>query len=397
MFRSARTIINRLLEGLSTERNWLPPSHVDVLIYDARGSVAFEDGIREISMPFSVGNLPSPRSTLNVPVLLASLLRKGNWSDAYSDSYISFVKPRVVVTYIDNSPNFYSISLRNSNVKTLFIQNGFRSYLVDVFEILDKRTSRSELKVDFMATFGNLVGAEYRKYISGLVLPIGSFRNNLVPVRRGKIKGTLGYISQYRNVSGIDMGGGYYSFEEFWAQVDGLIIPFLLKYADNNSLEFRIIPCCGQGNDLILAEKERSYFNRLAKRSCKFSEIIWHGSSYDAIDETEVIVAVDSSMGLEAIARGTKAAIFSIRGILLSLPSPNGFRFGWPGNYPDDGKFWTNRPDISAFNRILEYLFQVSDDDWRGEIKRQGFEDVIQYDPGNSMLRDLIQKELQDY
>lgn len=388
----------KLLRALTRARRlkmkWLRPRRADVLIFDVGRNPAYDKSLDELLLLYAVEKLPLLVLEVNVPVLLASLFWPGSRSDGYYDCFIARVKPRLVLTYVDNNPGYYSFSVRNSHLKTMFIQNGTRGYLADVFELLDKKPSVGPLKVDYMLTFGCRVGSEYEKYISGQVVPIGSFRNNLVPVRRQKVKGTLAYISQYRDTSGFDMGGIFYSFEQFWERVDRLIVPFLVDYARVRGLAFQIIPCSGYYRDAGLLEKEKSYFNRIAGVECDYSEWNWHGSSYDTIDATEVIVAIDSSMGLEATARGTKAAIFSFRSTILSLIDPPFLNYGWPGSYPDDGPFWTNRPDPTAFERILDHLFAISEDEWRAELQKQGFADVLQYDPGNSILRAILQSEL---
>ncbi len=379
---------------LRLKKTWCWPDRADVLVFDVGRNPGYDQGLEELLRPYAVESLPLLDLEVNVPVLLASLFRRGNRSDAYYDCYMARVAPRLVLTYVDNNLEFYSFAVRNPHLKTLFIQNGTRGYLADIFEILDRKPPAGPLKVDYMLTFGSRVGAEYARYVSGEVVPIGSFRNNLVPVRQQKAKGTLAFISQYRDTSGFDMAGVFYTFEQFWEQADRLIVPFLVEYAKAREITFHIVPCTGHYKDSALLEKEKNYYNRIAGCECAYSEWQWHGSSYDVIDATEVIVAIDTSMGLEAAARGSKAAIFSIRSTILSLIDPPFLNYGWPGSYPDDGPFWTNRPDTAAFERILDHLFAISDDEWHAELQKQRFPDVLQYDPGNSTLRAILQSEL---
>ena len=48
--------------------------------------------------------------------------------------------------------------------------------------------------------------------------------------------------------------------------------------------------------------------------------------------------------------------------------------YGWPVPHPDDGPFWTNRPDPAAFERILDHLFAISDVQWQAELAEHQFE-----------------------
>jgi len=379
---------------LRLELRWRLPKQADVLIFDTGRNPGFDRGLEELLRPYTSESLPLLTWEVNVPVLLASLFSRGSLSDGYYDRYIARVAPRLVITYVDNNPEFYSLAVRNPQVKTMFIQNGTRGYLADVFEVLDKKPAAQTFKVDYMMTFGSLVGAEYAKYISGTVVPIGSFRNNLVPRRRQKVKDTIAFVSQYRDTRGFDMGGVFYSFQQFWEQADRLVVPFLVEYAKTRGKTFYIVPCTGHYKNPALLEKEKQYYNRLAGRECAYSEWEWHGSSYEVVDATEVVVTIDTSMGLEAAARGTKSAIFSIRTQLLALTDPPFLSFGWPGAYPDEGPFWTNRPDSVVFERILDHLFAISDEQWRAELAEHRFTDVMAYDPGNAVLKSAVQREL---
>jgi surface carbohydrate biosynthesis protein len=387
-------LLRAAARALRLKKAWRLPKRADVLIFDVGRNSGYDQGLEELLRPYAVESMPLIDRKLNILVLLASLFMPGNRKIAYYDSYIRRVSPKLVLTYVDNHTDFYSFAVRNPWIKTMFIQNGIRGYFADAFETLDKKPPAEILKVDFMMTFGSLVGAEYAKYVSGKVVPIGSFRNNLVPVRRQKVRDTLAFISQYRDTSGFDFGGAFYSFEQFWEQADRLIIPFLVEYAKARGKTFQIVPCSDDYKDPALLEKEKSYYNRIAGFECAYSEWQWHGSSYDVIDATEVIVAIDTSMGLEAMARGSRAAIFSIRSTILSLINQPSMNYGWPGNYPDDGPFWTNRPDPAAFERILDHLFSASDEEWHTDLQREHFADVLQYDPGNSILRGILQSEL---
>jgi surface carbohydrate biosynthesis protein len=244
-----------------------------------------------------------------------------------------------------------------------------------------------------MLTFGSIVGAEYAKYIKGDILPIGSFRNNATPVRNKKIKGTLAFISQYRDTIGFYMGNSFYGFEKFY-EAEKIILPFLVEFANKRGLDFFIIPATGHYKNPALLEKEKKYFNGIAGCECQFSDWNSYCSSYDAIDSAEVVVAVDSSMGLESIARGTKAGIFSIRSTICPLLNPPFLNFGWPGRFQDIGPFWTNNPDLEVFKQILDHLYKVSEADWQKELNEKHFSAILKYDPGNKITREIISSAL---
>ena len=114
-------------------------------------------------------------------------------------------------------------------------------------------------------------------------------------------------------------------------------------------------------------------------------------TSYQAVDSAEVVVSIDSTLGYESIARGRKTAIFPIRGTLLEI---SGRDYGWPGDFPDEGPFWTNKPDPDIFIRILDYLFKVSDEQWKKDVDSTNFSSQMEYDSGNTIFKSILEKEL---
>ena len=86
-----------------------------------------------------------------------------------------------------------------------------------------------------------------------------------------------------------------------------------------------------------------------------------------------------------------KTAIFSIRGTLLELLDRD---YGWPADYPDEGPFWTNKPDPDIFIRILDYLFEVSDEQWKNDVEATNFSSIMEYDPRNTIFQSILEKEL---
>ena len=337
---------------LARKKIWSRPKQSKILIFDASG----QEVLMTYLAPWNPEVLHLSGEQINVRVLLASIFRCGRRFDAYVDAYIELVRPNLIVTFIDNNPNFYALSIRHPNIKTLFIQNGYRANFGKIFENPDVlRSDQNRFQVDYMMTFGNRIGAEYSKHISGAVKPMGSLKNNLFRNSQTKKPGTIAFISQYRDTPGFILDGLFCSRHAFFEQADKIILTFLLQYAKKHDKTVFIVPCAGYRKDGTL-EKERAYYDNLLKHNFAFSEWLWPGSSYDSADSAEVVVSIDSTFAYESAARGNRTAIFSIRSALLGIP---GHTFGWPESYPDDGTFWTNRPDTKNFERILDHLFAM--------------------------------------
>ena len=372
---------------LRIRKIWTLPKKCDVLIFNSKDNNPIDVGLSKILSSYgNIGRFTFPNSgEVNVPILLASILKRGSRISAYCDCYIQRVDPKLVITYIDNDSVFYSVASRNPSVKTMFIQNGLRGN--PAFKDLHRQSSKEVLKVDFMLVFGSHVGDEYAKYISGSIVPIGSFRNNSTPRVNQKLKGTLSFVSQYRDTEWFKRDGVTYT-----RRFAPMILPFLAGYAKDRGLQFRII-LNGHNKGPSTLRNEKRYYKELLGTECEFFKWKWHGSSYDAVDSTEVVVSNSSTLGIEAIARGTKSAIFSFNSTVLGLNPPDA-NYGWPGHYPDEGPFWTNNPSTLSFRRILDHLFTISDEQWRAELEKHGFQEVMQFDPNNSKLRTILAGEL---
>lgn len=386
MIRRLKKLWQFLRYFMGAKKIWQSPRQCDLLIYDAAG----QELLLEYAAPWRPEVLHVRGEQINLPVLVASLFRRGKQFDAYVDCFIERVRPRLIVTFIDNSPGFYSLATKHPTVKSMFIQNGTRG--PEVFEGLDRaRTAGDALKVDFMLTFGHRVGMEYARYIQGAVVPIGSLINNGVPRSAPKRPGTLAFISQYRDIKGLAWSGKYRTREEFFELADQLVLSFLLKYANSHGKDFFIVPCTGHSGNAGLQKKEQAYYDRLLGQRCAYADWRWRGSSYDAVDSAEVAVCIDSTLGYESAARGNKTAIFSFRSEILGTDDRT---YGWPEMYPDAGPYWTNRPEAAEFERILNHLFAITDEQWQSELAEHGYSRITAYDPGNTILRSVLQNEL---
>lgn len=370
---------------IDAKKVWAWPHESDVLIYDACGI----ETLLEYLHPWSPEVLHVRNEFINIPVLLHCLLSRSKKTDAYTDCFIKKVNPKLIVTFIDNNSRFYTISQRHPSVKTMFIQNGVRAYY-DAFDPLEQLPieTRNLLTVDYMLSFGSNIGAEYKRYVKGNVVSVGSLKNNHVTKKHATKNNVVAYISQW-HPNGIVINNVFQSHEIFFKSADQAIIKFLVSYVGRKNKQLVVIPRNFKGS--LERASEEAYFRELAGKDVVFFEPIGTYGSYQAVDKVGVVVGVDSSLIYEAIARGTKAAIFSIRSKLIGDKSRS---YGWPGIYEDDGPFWTNNLDSKSFERIMDYLFKINHHQWQALLTEHAFANVMEYDPDNKTLKSLLEKEL---
>ena len=383
-----------------TEKVWTWPQQSEVLIYDAANSAV----LMEYLKPWNPEILHVRKEKINMLVLLKSFFKKGKRSDAYIDCFIDKVHPSLVITTIDNVPIFYKISGRHSNVKTLFLQNGLRSYFEDVFGVLENLDfdTKNTFFVDYMLVFGSAIVEQYSKYLKGRFFLAGSIKNNLVPKINSSQPGVIAFIGHWRPITtGRVIGDRFYSFEDIWTRSDTLIIQCLMHYAKKNDKRLKIIPSFHFSNEYSLKyyqksasdllSKEKNYYKEIMGIQPEFSETSVPYPSYKALDSAEIVVSVDSTLAYESVARYNKTAFFTIRSAFLEK---HDFAYGWPGDFPDVGPFWTNKPDTDIFIRILDYLFEISDEQWKKDLESTNFSSLMEYDPGNTIFKSILEKEL---
>jgi surface carbohydrate biosynthesis protein len=373
-------------------KQWMLPEKADVLVYDACGV--------ETLMPYladySVEILYLRRESINVPCFLRSIFELEFWRGrlvrAYADAYIRAVSPRVVLTFIDNTASFYEVSQRHPRVKTIFLQNGIRSEMGDIFGTL---VPSAKYHVDYMLVFGTAIGKHYQKYVSGEVFAVGSIKNNKVPKHARSGKGTVLFVSQYmpkpinnepvwRESDGSDI-----YWDEFYA-VEEPVVRLLMEWCTQHG---KMLQICARG-DKECGQEYEFYSALLGTGPWQFVPRTDSLSSYRLVDAAEIVVFIESTLGYESLARGNKTASFSCRRILNGRAR---YEFGWPDKKPASGPFWTNELNESEFRRVLDYLHTVSDEEWE-RVRREYISDLMVFDPENlhfvALLKRLLSKPM---
>jgi len=368
-------------------KEWNLPQKCDILIYDACHSEIFAPYLS----CYKVGVFCSRYEYLNIPCVLLSIANSHFWNtnfyQAYLEAYIYATSARIVVTFIDNDSRFYRLSNRIKQIKTVFVQNGFRGLSND----LDGLISLPCYKVDYMFVHGPAIGSYYSQIIAGKVIVSGSFKNNFsAPHVQQNCSGVL-FISQWRE--NIDFQDVYYVERDgttvYWSQffqAEFIVLRFLDVWC---SLNGKTLHICGIATEQSVDLESKFYRSILSQyeSECFFHQRKDEFSSYRLVDSSEIVVTIDSTLGYESLGRGKKTAFFSCRRSMLSnnlIPS-----FGWPAVLDADGSFWTNSPCTVRFNQIMNYLASVNTRDWTAESRKHA-SDIIDYDFNNSRFTTLI-------
>ena len=302
------------------------PEKKKFLIFDKSGSEIFESYLR--TKDYSI--LARRYESINIPIFLKSLFRfdlNCKISEKYFLTYLEHVQPKLLLTFIENNPIFYTLKSKYFKFKKAFVQNG--NGFVETIQ--NYNLSKRKNIVDYMFVFNKDYAKVFSKYITGKTIVIGSFKNNHKKIIKKKKKNEkILFISQWREYEK--------SINPYYKSTKKLII-FLKNYCFKNKKELII---AGVFNKEKIEEKN-NYFNiiKSQKNSCKFKFFPKKEtySIYKLLVKSEVIISIDSAFGYEAFARGCKVIFFNFRANL------NGLKYGWPGKFNHEGPFWINKYD----------------------------------------------------
>lgn len=366
---------------IAAPKQWSLPLHTDVVIYYPMGSDLLHHYLGGASYQILVldGGL------INVHAVIKSMLTKDFWHGrpdrAYVWSFLSLVKPKVVVSFIDNDPLFYEISNRFDGIKTILLQNGTRDNWLDHFSI-DRGW-----KVDAIFVHNPSIGAYYQSRIASNIIPSGSLKNNLVRIAPKKHLDEVLFLSQYHpelipsKPIVFDNNGKAYGWEEFFA-IDGLLIKYLDSWCSVRGKTLRV---CGREN--VKFGSEYQYFKeRITKATWVYEPSSSPLSAYQQLDAANLVVTIDSTLGYESLARGRKTAFFAGRGQFINSTAR---RFGWPGSLPENGPFWAVSVNSDEVYRVMDYLAGESDAQWQKTCQIYAPQ-VMGFDLGNTILQSTL-------
>jgi surface carbohydrate biosynthesis protein len=386
---SVRAIARLLRLGL-LRGTWRAPRRADYLLYFADGRELLEPLV-----PAGALEVCDMRErSINLRVQLACLARGRTSAAAYGDEWIRRVRPRVVVTCIDNYWQFFELKARFPAITFVTIQNGVRGPSDDLFgHFADEAPAdRPVRRADHMLVYGPAVGRELARYVGGTIHAVGSVRSNAVR-RRGAASTPprrITYVSTWRSTVRSDQriavhgGGRHVTIAEIYARRDA-VVRWLLGYCDRHGLRLLV---AGKDED---PAAERTHFDGVLGTGGYdlLPRIAW-SSGYETVDRGDLVVFTSSSLGYEALGRGRRtAALFTD----VELTGSVGERFGWPLELPDDGPFWTHRYDESRFAEILDRLRLADDDAW-WRSSSSVIAELMRVDDDNATLRAILRESV---
>jgi surface carbohydrate biosynthesis protein len=372
----------RLLKSLTSLKwRFKAPRQRNVLLFFKTGA----DVIAPYFEPNEFQVLDLRESEINIATAIRCLLTRDLSAENYAREFIKVAEPKLILTFIDNFPPYYRLKKDFPEINVWLIQNGMRSERGDLFGLLKTTTSSHTNQVDKMFVFGKSIGEMYLKYISGETVVHGSLKNNLVSISSAK-KNSVAYISTYRPgqqrsfVVPESRPEQPITYEQIILRREKAIL-WLAEYCTEKKLQLTVV---GKDED---PRSEESYYRSLLK-NYKFEFVAREKptSSYEAIDNSEIVVFTSSTLGYESLARGKRTAALMLDAEIIGAEA---LRFGWPTKLQDEGPFWTHQLEEVRLREIMDFLRLVDDAEWN-KTRTQAIKDVIVFDPDNSKFKESV-------
>ena len=239
-----------------------------------------------------------------------------------------------------------------------------------------------------MFVHNKLIVKEYEKIISGKIIPIGSFLNNIIRKKNKIRKKDILWISTYKP-DGKDWINPI-SKKKFknshFQKNDKFIIKHLYDYSKKNNFKFNILGRIGSGNQL----EEINFYRKIIGDNFNFISKKKYPDSYAIIEQFVYVFTTWSTLGVEKLVKGGKV------GFIFNKPKNaawNNARLGAVEGLKKNGAFWTtcSGKDIDEFKRVINFVFKANNKQW-DKVRKEIGPKLMYYDHGNKKFKDVLKK-----
>jgi surface carbohydrate biosynthesis protein len=246
---------------------------------------------------------------LNFPIVLNTLLNILSFNPfkpSYCAALIKQIKPKVLITFIDNSILFYSVSkILHKEIFILAIQNASR---YDTLELPDSKSKK--IFIPNFACFGqNEVDIYTKKNTNvGNFFPLGSLRDSYYRDYKSHNKST--YSKDYDICIVAEASPRWDDKYPGYEDAVGKIAQYALRYSEEKKLSIVIAGKRDIGNELELfqtTDTETSWYKKYIGDSLKITPRIRNKfTTYDLIDRSRISLAFVSTALSEGVSRGNR-------------------------------------------------------------------------------------------
>lgn len=235
----------------------------------------------------------------------------------YLLSCVSVLRPKVVVTFTDNDWKFQMISRIYPHAEFFAIQNGVRSTFNLLYDTQPAPHPANKISMPHLFCFGDVEPVIYREYGHQVdhFHPVGSIKAsyyfNVIAPQRPAIRFDICIVSQW--TSAVMLGTAYPEIKRSLEIMDG----YVARYVNEHSRSLCVALRESHADEI-------AYYRRHYAGAAKLiAQDAGAMSTYAAMDQSAVIVVLDSTAGREAYGTGKKVLFCNFTGHgMYDTPAP---------------------------------------------------------------------------
>ncbi len=322
----------------------------------------------------------------NFHILLRCFLRLKFSLLDYSNEYISYVKPKIILTFLDNYKTFYKIK-KSPEQRKIIIQNSWRC---DEFNFFKKDKEYNSHVVDYIFVQNINIKKKYHEISSAKVMATGSFLSNTIRIKNARKKIDVLYISTFRDLQKKDHIINKKITLKDYVDSEMKLIKNIYDVCKLNNKILHILP-----SQKMESQKTEDTFYHKILGDKKNWKIIKRNNydykfPYKIVDIAKIVIGIDSTLLYEAFGRGVKTIFCDIRPKNKFLEKTR--HFAWPKKYPKQGFFWLNKNDPKIINKVFLNVWKIKNEKWKSILKKYK-QNLMIYDKNNAQFTKIINKK----
>lgn len=351
------------------------PESKKILVFDREGSNVFSFFFKKNDFEI----MDRRKESINLYVIIITLFKSGlnQFVRNYFKNYIEIVKPKIVITFIDNNFRFFLLKKDYSKAKYICIQNGNRdeNFFIELKKYYDLNKN---LEIDYFFVFNKIMQKKLSPYIKSKYYYIGSIKNNFYFKKKNikhRYKKYITFITQTTSA---------------FRPIEAIVFKELKKFCSQKKI-----------NLVFLEKKNSDIFNEDFFRN-KFGSDGWiyekHKNiqnTYEVINQSFMVIFIDSTLGYEALSKGIRVACFPYKSLNKNFRKnnihnnllPN--KFGYPGNFANKGPFWSNYANKDMIIPILNKVYNYKHNQWN-KIFNKYSSLIMKYDSKNKIIKKVL-------
>lgn len=374
------SILKFLIVVIKIKFVFFPPLKKSVLLYDNDGnelaSKIFKNNTYSI--------LHTRKESLNVLILLITLIKGKFNTFEYYKNYVNYVSPKIVITFNDNNLDFYELK-KKINAHFISVQRGYRTYHNDILQTF--KDKNEIYRIDHYFVFNESIKNHLKKYLDSKFTLLGSIENNFHALENKINKNReIVYISSHA-VQGFNklVVSQKEKLEFYKIELD--ILNKLINYCEKNNYKFSIL---AKHRNKKNKRHERNFFENGLVGNFNYIENYHSRNTYKILDSAFLSIGTHSTVLYENFSRGNRSFVFNFRHEKYPF---NTKAFGYFSKRPPHGEIWYIGKNIDFVLKKITKILGYDHSQWL-EILRKYESDTCQFNFGNSLLKDYLKKNL---